>query len=92
MPPFPAPAGTIDLGSGKFKDFPVKIVSKDAGIAPCNWSDDSRQLHYTLGNPHYSINLEERFEFIANKPDRPSGSRKGNGYRAGTAWPTNLPG
>lgn len=64
---FPRTGRTIDLGSGT-KDFPVKIVSKDAGIA-LHWSDDSRQLHYTLGNQYYSINLEERFEFIANKPD-----------------------
>jgi imidazolonepropionase-like amidohydrolase len=26
-------------------------------------------IHYTLGDQYYSINLDERFEFIANKPD-----------------------
>ena len=64
---FPKTGKAIDLGSGT-KDFPVKIVSKDAGIS-LHWSADSKQLHYTLGNQYYSINLDERFDFIANKPD-----------------------
>ncbi|MDP4264882.1 MAG: amidohydrolase family protein [Bacteroidota bacterium] len=64
---FPKTGKTIDIGSST-KDFPVKVVSKDAGIN-LHWSADSRQLHYTLGNQYYSINLDERFDFIANKPD-----------------------
>lgn len=64
---FPKTGKTIDLGSGT-KDFPVKIVSKDAGIN-LHWSSDSKLIHYTLGDQYYSINLDERFEFIANKPD-----------------------
>ncbi|HLG39772.1 MAG TPA: hypothetical protein VI461_08895, partial [Chitinophagaceae bacterium] len=64
---FPKTGKTIDLGSGT-KDFPVKIVSKDAGIN-LHWSADNKQLHYTSGNQYYTINLDERFDFIANKPD-----------------------
>ncbi len=64
---FPKTGKTIDIGSGT-KDFPVKIVSKDAGIN-LHWSADNKLLHYTLGDQYYSINLDERFEFIANKPD-----------------------
>lgn len=64
---FPKTGKTIDIGSGT-RDFPVKIVSRDAGLN-LHWSADSRQLHYTLGNQYYSIGLDERFEFIANKPD-----------------------
>ncbi|MEI9946850.1 MAG: hypothetical protein WDN26_21855 [Chitinophagaceae bacterium] len=64
---FPKTGKTIDIGSGT-KDFPVKIVSKDAGIN-LHWSADSKQLHYILGSQYYSINLDERFDFIANKPD-----------------------
>ncbi len=64
---FPKTGKTIDIGSGT-KDFPVKVVSRDAGIN-LHWSGDSKTLHYTLGNQYYSINLEDRFEFIANKPD-----------------------
>jgi Tol biopolymer transport system component/imidazolonepropionase-like amidohydrolase len=64
---FPKTGKTIDIGSGT-KDFPVKIVSKDAGIN-LHWSADSRKIHYTLGNQYYSIDMDERFDFIANRPD-----------------------
>lgn len=64
---FPKTGKLIDIGSGT-KDFPVKIVSKDAGIN-LHWSSDNKQIHYTLGDQYYSINLDERFDFIANKPD-----------------------
>lgn len=63
----PQTGKTIEIGSGT-TDFPLKVVTKDAGFN-LHWSGDSRQLHYTLGNQYYSITLEDRFEFIANKPD-----------------------
>lgn len=64
---YPQTGKTLDLGAGT-GDIPVKVVSKDAGFN-LHWSGDSKQLHYTLGNQYFTINLEERFEFIANKPD-----------------------
>lgn len=64
---FPKTGKTIDIGSGT-KDFPVKIVSKDAGTN-LHWSADNKKLHYTLGSQYFTINLDERFDFIANKPD-----------------------
>jgi len=64
---FPQTGKTIDLGSGT-EDFPVKKVSRDAGLN-LHWSSDATKLHYTLGDQYYSINLDERFEFIAGKPD-----------------------
>jgi imidazolonepropionase-like amidohydrolase/Tol biopolymer transport system component len=64
---FPVTGKTIDLGSGT-EDFPVKKVSRDAGIN-LHWSGDSRKLHYTLGDQYYSIDLSDRFEFLAGKPD-----------------------
>ncbi len=57
----------IDLGSGT-ADFPVRQVARDAGFN-LHWSSDSRRLHYTLGNEYFSIPLEDRFEFIAGKPE-----------------------
>ncbi len=65
--PFPYTGKEINLTHDS-SDFPVKMVSKDAGIN-LHWSSDSKQLHYTLGDQYYSINLADRFEFIANKPD-----------------------
>ncbi|MBK7558620.1 MAG: PD40 domain-containing protein [Chitinophagaceae bacterium] len=64
---FPKTGRTIDLGSGT-KDFPVKIVSKDAGTN-LHWSADNKTLHYTLGSQYFSIPLEERFSFIAGIAD-----------------------
>ena len=64
---FPQTGKTIDI-SGISADFPVKVVSKDAGYN-LHWSSDAKQLHYTLGSQYYTIDLEERFGFIANKPD-----------------------
>lgn len=64
---FPQVGKAIELNSGT-ADFPVKQVSRDAGYN-LHWSADSRQLHYTLGNEYFSIALEDRFGFVANKPD-----------------------
>lgn len=64
---FPQTGKTVDLGSGT-ADFPVKQVAKDAGFN-LHWSSDSKRLHYTLGSQYFTIDLDERFEFIANKPD-----------------------
>jgi Tol biopolymer transport system component/imidazolonepropionase-like amidohydrolase len=65
--PFPHTGKTINL-TDDAADFTVKRVSKDAGIN-LHWSADSKQLHYTLGDQYYNIDLADRFEFIANKPD-----------------------
>ena len=64
---FPQTGKTIDLNGGT-TDFPVKQVAKDAGIN-LHWSRDNKELHYTLGDQYFTINLEDRFEFIAGKPD-----------------------
>jgi len=65
--PFPKTGKEINL-SAEGSDFPVKKVSRDAGIN-LHWSSDNAELHYTLGDQYYSIDLADRFEFIANKPD-----------------------
>jgi len=65
--PFPFTGKTIDIGSTT-EDFPVKKVSKDAGLN-LHWSGDGKKLYYTLGNKYFSISLEDRFDFIAGKPD-----------------------
>lgn len=64
---FPQTGKTIDLGA-TVEDYPVKKVSKDAGLN-LQWSSDSRHIHYTLGNQYFSIDLADRFDFIAGKPD-----------------------
>ncbi len=64
---FPKTGKTIQI-TGSTSDFPVKLITKDAGYN-LHWSADSKKVHYTLGGQYYTINLDERFEFIAEKPD-----------------------
>src|SRR5690606_16497003 len=54
--------------SSNTTDFPLKLVSQDAGFN-LHWSADNKQLHYTLGDQYYSINLADRFSYIAGTPD-----------------------
>ncbi len=64
---FPVTGKTVDISAGS-KDFPVRIVSRDAGIN-LHWSGDSKTLYYTLGNEYFSIPLQERFGFVANQSE-----------------------
>ena len=61
--PFPHTGKAIDL-SADSSDFPVKRISRDAGIN-LHWSADGKNIHYTLGEEYFTINVKERFE----KPD-----------------------
>ncbi|NDC42487.1 MAG: amidohydrolase, partial [Chitinophagia bacterium] len=65
--PFVHTGKTINIGPDS-SDFPVRRVSRDAGIN-LHWSGDDKQLHYTLGNQYYTINLAERFGYLSNRPD-----------------------
>ncbi|MCF8293250.1 MAG: amidohydrolase family protein [Chitinophagaceae bacterium] len=64
---FPSIGKTIDM-TAEASSMPVKKVSKDAGIN-LHWSGDSKTLYYTLGDQYFSIPLEDRFSFVADKPD-----------------------
>ena len=61
--PFPHTGKVIDLSSDS-SNFPVRRISKDAGLN-LQWSSDSKQLHYTLGDQYYTLNMADRFA----KPD-----------------------
>jgi hypothetical protein len=34
-----------------------------------HWNKNNQQLHYTLGDQYFTISLEDRFEFVAGRPD-----------------------
>lgn len=63
----PLPGQAIGL-SGDTKSVPVSLVGRDAGYN-LHWSADSRQLHYTLGDEYFSIDLNERFAFLPGAKD-----------------------
>lgn len=64
---FPHTGKPITLGSDS-STIPVRRVSTDAGYN-LHWSTTGQQLHYTLGDQYYTIELDNLFEFIGGKPD-----------------------
>lgn len=63
----PMPGQTLDV-SGGMGAVPVSLVSRDAGYN-LHWSADSKQLHYTLGEEYFTIELNNRFAFLPGAPD-----------------------
>lgn len=63
----PAPGQTVDL-SADTKAFPVSQIAKDAGYN-LHWSADGKQIHYTLGDEYFTIDLTNRFAFLPGAPD-----------------------
>lgn len=52
----------------KSKAFPITQVAKDAGYS-LHWSNDSKKLHWTLGDEYFSNDVAERFTHLQNSPD-----------------------
>ena len=63
----PETGKTIDLAADT-KAVPATQISRDAGYN-LHWSGDSKQLHYTLGDEYFSIDLNKRFAFLEGAPD-----------------------
>jgi hypothetical protein len=63
----PMPGQTLDV-SGDMGSVPATLVGRDAGYN-LHWSADSKQIHYTLGEEYFTINLNERFSFLPGAPD-----------------------
>lgn len=58
---------TIDLDN-KTKTVPVTQITKDAGIN-LHWSDNSKSVHWTLGDEYFTNKVAERFTFMKNSAD-----------------------
>ncbi|MCC6459574.1 MAG: PD40 domain-containing protein [Saprospiraceae bacterium] len=84
----PAPGQALDL-SADTKAFPLSQIAKDAGYN-LHWSGDSKQVHYTLGDEYFTLNLNNRFTFLPGAPDSlpplPESGRK-----IGLTLPADLP-
>lgn len=63
----PQAGKVIDL-SGDIKSIPVSQISKDAGYN-LHWSNDSKTVHWTLGEEYFSTAINERFLFMPGAPD-----------------------
>jgi imidazolonepropionase-like amidohydrolase len=67
LTPFVMTGKAIDLDV-KSKAFPVTQITKDAGMN-LHWSNNSENVHWTLGEEYFTNKVAERFTFLANSPD-----------------------
>ncbi len=65
--PFSDHGQTFELTGGS-NALPVTKVANDAGIN-LEWSTNSEQLHWTLGNDYHTVNLKDCFTFLEGSPD-----------------------
>ena len=86
--PLPMTGRPIDLDNNS-KTVPVSQIAKDAGLN-LHWSDDSKNLHWTLGDEYFTNKVSERFTFLQNSPDSiPPITEKGT--RIGLKLETDVP-
>jgi imidazolonepropionase-like amidohydrolase len=50
------------------KSIPVTQITKDAGMN-LHWSNNSKKVHWTLGDEYFTNKVSERFTFLKNSPD-----------------------
>ncbi|WP_460219244.1 amidohydrolase family protein [Psychroserpens sp. MEBiC05023] len=62
MAPMPKAGKTLDL-TDKSKYVPITKLSKDAGIN-LHWSNDSKTIHWTLGNQYFSAAVSEDMSLV----------------------------
>ncbi|MGM0932740.1 MAG: amidohydrolase family protein [Bacteroidota bacterium] len=65
--PLPMNGRPVDLDNNT-KTVPVSQIAKDAGLN-LHWSNDSKNLHWTLGDEYFTNKVSERFTFLQNSPD-----------------------
>lgn len=66
---FPKSGKSINL-TEKMSEIPVARVSKDAGIN-MHWSNDSKKLHWTLGEEYFTTELKNHFTFLNGATEKP---------------------
>ncbi|MBZ9728312.1 amidohydrolase family protein [Salegentibacter sp. JZCK2] len=57
----------LDLDN-ETKTIPVTQITKDAGMN-LHWSNNSKNVHWTLGDEYFTNKVSERFTFLQNSPD-----------------------
>ncbi|MGY5849991.1 amidohydrolase family protein [Salegentibacter sp. F14] len=65
--PLPMNGRPVELDNNT-KAIPVSQIAKDAGLN-LHWSEDSKNLHWTLGDQYFTNKVSERFTFLKNSPD-----------------------
>ncbi len=65
--PFVMTGKPLDLDNNT-KTVPVTQITKDAGMN-LHWSDNSRNVHWTLGDEYFTNRVSEKFTFLPTSPD-----------------------
>ncbi len=77
---------TIEPGT---KTIPVRQIAKDAGIN-LHWSNNSQNVHWTLGDEYFTNKVSERFTFLENSVDSIPPITE-NGIKVGLEVKTDAP-
>jgi len=67
LAPFVITGKPIDLDA-KTKTFPVTKITKDAGVN-LHWSNNSKQVHWTLGDEYFTNEVANKFTYLENSSD-----------------------
>ncbi|MFD2516420.1 amidohydrolase family protein [Salinimicrobium flavum] len=86
--PFVMTGKPIDLDN-KTKTVPVTQITKDAGIN-LHWSNDSKNVHWTLGDEYFTNKIAEKFTFLENSLDSISPITE-TGIKVGLKVKTDVP-
>lgn len=86
--PFVMTGKPIDLDD-KSKTVPVTAITKDAGMN-LHWSDNSQNIHWTLGDEYFTNRVSEKFTFLPNSPDTISPITE-TGIKVGLELKTDVP-
>lgn len=86
--PLPLTGRPVELDNNT-KSVPVAQIAKDAGLN-LHWSDNSKNVHWTLGDEYFTNKVSERFTFLKNSPDSiPPMTEKGE--KIGLSLKTDVP-
>lgn len=86
--PFVMTGKPMDLDNNT-KAVPVTQISKDAGIN-LHWSNDSKNVHWTLGDEYFTNKIAEKFSFLEHSLDSISPITE-TGIKVGLKVKTDVP-
>jgi len=87
--PMPRTGSEIELNANTTA-IPVTHVAADAGIS-LHWSEDGRNLHWTLGDEYFTAGLEDAFDFLNGESDEELPMGESQGLNIGLEMPADKP-
>lgn len=88
LAPFISTGQPVDLDA-KTTTVPVTQITKDAGMN-LHWSNNSQNVHWTLGEEYFTNKIADKFTFLPNSPDSISPITE-KGLKIGLEVATDVP-